>query len=182
MMHLDDLPNQITGESTELFLRRHWVELLVIAFYFFILITVPILLLTLLAVSGADIFQSPFFGPMASSFLSLYLLIVFIIIMTQFTDYYLDTWIVTTERIINIEQFGLFSRVVSELHLNEIQDVTAETHGVIATVFTYGDVYIQSAGKKERFNFKNIDNPEHVKEMIQKLTHASKVRSGDLSV
>jgi uncharacterized membrane protein YdbT with pleckstrin-like domain len=101
--------------------------------------------------------------------------------MTQFTDYYLDTWIVTNERIINIEQKGLFSRIVSELHLNQVQDVTSETHGIVATFLSYGDVHIQTAGARERFNFKQIDNPEKIKQIITKLVQDDKRRHGDAS-
>ena len=49
----------------------------------------------------------------------------------EFTDYYLDTWIVTTERIISIEQKGLFERTASELDLISVQDATAEVHGFL---------------------------------------------------
>ena len=113
--------------------------------------------------------------------LCVYSLVGLLLLMTLFTDYYLDTWIVTTERIVNIEQLGLFSRVISTLHLNQIQDVTAETHGFLETIFTYGNVRIQTAGSTERFHFKNIDNPEDVKNIIVQLVEDDKRRHGDAS-
>ena len=88
----------------------------------------------------------------------------------------LDTWIITNERIINIEQEGLFNRTASELDLAAVQDTTAEIRGILQTLFTYGQVYVQTAGEKGRFHFKNIDNPEHVKELITRLVEDDKRR------
>jgi hypothetical protein len=130
------------------------------------------------AMSYAD--MNPLSDPLLAPFVLvgtlIYTMFVLIIFLTQFTDYYLDTWIVTTERIINIEQHGLFSRLVSELHLRDIQDVTSETKGFMETFMTYGDVYIQSAAEQQRFNFKNIDNPDSVKEVILRLVQEDQTR------
>ena len=84
-------------------------------------------------------------------------------------DYYLDAWIVTTERIINIEQRGFFSRDISELKLTKIQDVTSEIIGVIPTLLNYGNIYVQTAGETERFTFYQIPNPNYVKNIIVEL-------------
>lgn len=180
MIQLNNLPNHQRNETAEVFLRRHWIAIVMIGLYFAALMIIPIIMLVFLAVADLSVFDTAFLGPLVSVLMACYLIMVMIITMTQFTDYYLDTWIVTTERIINIEQIGLFTRVVSELNLPEIQDITAETSGVLATVLSYGDVYIQTAATRERFNFKQIDNPEHVKEDILRLTHAAKVRHGEL--
>ncbi|MBI5766041.1 PH domain-containing protein [Candidatus Falkowbacteria bacterium] len=94
---------------------------------------------------------------------------------TFWTTTYLDVWTITTERIINREQNGLFNRVVSELDLYRVQDVTAEQKGFFATIFHYGDVYIQSAGEKERFVFKQIANPYSIAKMVQRLDEKAKI-------
>ncbi|MCR4312213.1 MAG: PH domain-containing protein, partial [Candidatus Uhrbacteria bacterium] len=117
----------------------------------------------------SQILESAFWGPIIALAGFTYLLIVFLLTITEFTDYWLDVWVVTTERIINSEQHGLFNRAVSELHLDQIQDITSETKGFMATFLTYGDVFIQTAAEKIRFHFKNIDNPELVKQTIGKL-------------
>jgi membrane protein YdbS with pleckstrin-like domain len=181
MINLRKLPNQQRDEQTVLFLRRHWIELLTIGFYAIALSAVPVLILVAFNFAGGDPFMHPFWGIVTQVLLGVYGLMVMVITITQFTDYYLDTWIVTNERIINIEQQGLFSRVTSELHLNEVQDVTSETHGFLETFLTYGDVYIQTAATRERFNFRNVDNPTKVKAEIIRLVQEDKVRHGDAS-
>lgn len=98
--------------------------------------------------------------------LFLFLWLLFFVI---WIDYYFDVWIVTNERIINIEQKGLFTRVVSELELEKIQDVTTDVRGVIPTFLNYGNLLIQTAGERERFIFRNIPDPYAVKDLIMKL-------------
>lgn len=95
-------------------------------------------------------------------------------LLTAWTGTYLDVWTVTTHRIINREQNGLFNRVVSELNLRKVQDVTAEQKGFFPTIFHYGNVYIQSAGTKERFVFEQISKPYKIAKMIQKLDEKAK--------
>jgi hypothetical protein len=182
MINLRHLPNQQRDECMQIFLRRHWIVVIKLLLYSLMLLAVPVAILAAFNVSGINIFNSFLGGSIAGLLISVYLITVLLITMTQFTDYYLDTWIVTNERVINIEQNGLFSRAVSELHLNQIQDVTSETIGFLATFLTYGDVYIQTAGEKERFRFEQINNPDDVKTHILRLVDEDKSRHGDASI
>lgn len=84
-------------------------------------------------------------------------------------DYYYDVWIVTDQRIVSIEQMGLFRREISELEHGKIQDVTTEVHGVIPTLLKFGQVYVQTAGEKARFIFKQVENPVMVRTVVMTL-------------
>lgn len=176
MMRLDHLPNQRPDEHVILFLRRQWFALLAIVVAFVLLVGVPL-------AAGwyfLDIVEGwlahPVIGPLLVILGSIYFLSIWLFAFLEFTDYYLDTWIITNERIINIEQQGLFNRTASELDLAAVQDTTAEIRGILQTIFTYGQVYVQTAGEKGRFHFKNIDNPERVKELITRLVEEDKRR------
>ena len=173
-MHVDDIPNKLPDEAVVLFLRRHWIDLLRIFAFTAFMLAVPIVLG--LVLQQTAVFDHAFWGPALLLAGSGYTLIVFTVTVTEFTDYWLDTWVVTTERIMNNEQHGLFNRVTSELFLDQIQDITAETKGFLGTFLTYGDVLVQTAAEKVRFHFKNIDNPEIVKQMIQKLSKDCQTR------
>ena len=94
--------------------------------------------------------------------------------LTSMEYLHLDVWTVTTDRVINREQNGLFNRVVSEMDLYRIQDVTAEQKGFFPTILHYGNVYIQSAGVKERFIFEQVPSPYRVAKIIQKLDERAK--------
>lgn len=155
-------------ERTILVIHRHWFDILKNFFLIFIMI---IFLL------GGDIAISALFPGLAtaeyrnllvfaeSSFAMLILLLSFLI----WIDYYFDVWIITNKRIIDIEQKGLFSRKISELELDKIQDVSAGVLGIIPTLLNYGDVHIQTAGEKDKFNFRNISNPYKIKDLIMSL-------------
>lgn len=100
---------------------------------------------------------------------SIYALSVWLFFFTGFVNYYLDMWIITNDRLIDIRQDGLFARTVAELDLYRVQDVTSECKGLFATAFDFGNVYVQTAGAKERFVFYNIPKPHLIREAIIKL-------------
>ena len=166
-MRLDHLPNQRKDEKVILFLRRHWITntRLVTAAIFFI--GAPLAAgLTVYADEIQTWYEHPLLGPLFATVAIIYFLAVWLFAFMEFTDFYLDTWIVTNERVINIEQKGLFSRIASELPLDAVQDVTSDVQGVIRTMLDYGDVVIQTAGQMKQFHFKEISKPEKIKEQI----------------
>ena len=165
-MRLDKLPNQRKNERVILFLRRHWVAPLQIIAIFIVLMLLPVAIGYLFYESFVLWMRDDIFGPVISLVAIGYVMCVWLFSFIEFTDYYLDTWIVTTERVINIEQKGLFNRVASELQLEAVQDVTSNVEGIFRTMFDYGDVIIQTAGEIKHFHFKEISNPEAVKEKI----------------
>jgi len=175
-MRLDHLPNQREGERVELFLRRHWFAVLTIILAFILLTIIPLGIGFYFRDLVSSWLNHTLLGPITVILGSLYFLSIWLFAFLEFTDYYLDTWIVTNERIINIEQEGLFHRTASELDLAAVQDTTAEIRGIIQTLFTYGNVFVQTAGSKGRFHFKNINNPETVKEKVNLLVEQDKKR------
>lgn len=177
-MNLETLPNSLPNEKVVLFLRRHWIDLIRIFIFSGVLFVLPVVVGVLIELANPNLLAHIFWGPALLAILVAYLLVVLVLTFTELTDYWLDVWIVTNERIINTEQFGLFNRVVSEVHLHQIQDITSEQKGLLATFLTYGDVYIQTAAERERFQFKNIDNPEDVKIAISGLSKICKNNHG----
>lgn len=94
---------------------------------------------------------------------------LFVVLFIRIADYWLDAWIITNERIIDIEQKGLFSREVSEFKLDKIQDVSFDVRGIIPTFFRYGDVQVQTAGSERNFVFYTVPNPQEIKNKILKI-------------
>jgi len=88
-------------------------------------------------------------------------------------DYYFDVWIITNERIVNIEQKGLFTRHISELRFSRVQDVTSSVNGLIQTVLNFGDVFVQTAAEEERFVFRQVPDPYAVKDEIMRLSRSA---------
>ncbi len=161
-------PNQQEDENILIFLRRHWI----VVFKFFILFVLLVVFVLVLDVA-TYYFTNIWEGQISYSLIilgnSAYFLFVMLFTFANFVDYYLDVWIVTNKRILNIEQKGLFSRVVSEKEIVRMQDVTSEVHGFLATFFNYGNIYIQTAGTKGRFIFKQVPDAASVAQEISNL-------------
>ncbi len=146
-------------------IHRHW---------FNILVQFLPLAVGLLAVGGSFLLFGVFFPELLGnvdralfSFIESTLLIfLWFFGFLVWIDYYLDIWIITNKRIVNIEQRGLFMRSMSEIFLFRIQDTTSEVNGFFPSILGYGDVYIQSAGEQERFLFHKVPNPYDIKDTI----------------
>lgn len=159
---------QKKDEKILLVLHRHWFD---------ILSQFIVIFLMMLLFLGSYIFSFLFFDTIRSSdfesvlsfIRNLFFIFIWITFFLVWIDYYFDVWIITDGRIINIEQKGMFSRVVSELELEKIQDVTTDVCGVIPTFLNYGDLLVQTAAEKERFVFHNVPDPYAVKDLIMKL-------------
>jgi len=156
------------NEEIIVMLRRHWL------IFFVRFIPAVVFLVVIFAFQFGQSFLAEVLSrqidydllSLAGSFLWMFWwLFVFI----TWIDYYFDVWIVTDQRVVNIEQKGLFRREISELEHDKIQDVTTEVHGLIPTLFKFGLVFIQTAGEKSRFLFKQVPDPMKVRSILMQL-------------
>ena len=110
-----------------------------------------------------------------STFISAaWLLLLWIIFFIIFTSYYLDTFIITNQRVIDVDQVNLFARDIATAPLSSVQDVKIEILGFVATMFNYGNLHLQTAGGTKEIVIQGIQNPEYVKKLIMS-THQSEV-------
>jgi hypothetical protein len=105
-------------------------------------------------------------GEVALLFIQVYTLFLVLSLFLIWLFWYLNIQIITNIRLVDIDQVGLFSHVVSELHLENIEDVTSETNGILGTVFDYGNVFVQTAATVERFEFSNVPNPAQIEKLL----------------
>lgn len=157
--------NPRPGEYIILYIHRHWIVLFWAFLRFLFLALLPIGLIFLYSFQGA-IDWSGFAGLILLLSSSIYYLFIWLMLFNRLIDHFLDIWIVTNERIVNIEQLNLFSRNIAEKQLDKMQDITVITHGFFPTLFNYGDVYIQTAGSVERFIFRQVANPKRISTTI----------------
>jgi hypothetical protein len=73
-----------------------------------------------------------------------------------------------------MEQKSLFHRTISEVDLYQIQDATSEVHGLLPSLFNYGDIVLQTAGPVPKFYFRNVANPNGLREQILRLAAEDK--------
>jgi|SRR5579872_789249 len=158
-------PGQQRDEEIYLVIREHWFYLFIKLASWFLFVIVLFLIdhyapiYTPNLVNGTGL---PYFLLFKNVYTTYMILGLFMI----WTLYYLNVQIITNQRIVDIDQQSLFSHRVSELDMAKIEDVTGETVGVFGTIFSFGNVYIQTAGTEEHFVFKNIPRPDKVEKLI----------------
>lgn len=166
------------GEHAVTLIRRHWYHIAVRGFVDVFVFTCVALLIFL-----ADSFLAEFVrgSEIHTTALSIYLLAGFGLLLwmhffAAWSDHWLDAWVITNERIIDIEQKGFFRRQVSSFPLDRIQDVTFETNGLLATLLHFGNVRMQTASISDDLIMKQVPFPEDIKEVVaQTLQTVSKV-------
>ena len=87
----------------------------------------------------------------------------------SFLNWYFNVDIITNKRIVDIEFWGILYRRVSELEYSNVEDVTYTVSGLPATIFNYGDVFIQTAAEKREFEFHAIPRPDLIHDKITDL-------------
>lgn len=179
------------GESLILATRKHWfvlfISLLPIAFAAWL----PAFLLTVLAglpqtlADGSALpFQLIISSPYTRLFYGLWLLALWSTAFNLITRYYLNEWIITSTRIIEIHQYGFFSREISSVLLVKVQDVNVNIDGLFGTLIGYGQLEVQSAGTEEHFIIDDIPDPNSIRDLVMKeiaLLHSDKAPGGATS-
>jgi|SRR3989338_4376152 len=146
-------------EKIILSLHRHWLTIAGKMTVIAVMLLIAVIILT------AAISYLPEYLILATFLLAVYILIVLLIAFIFWVDFYLDMWIITDERVIDIEQNGLFRREISEFMLSRVQDVTIEIPNFFATIFKFGNIVVQTAGAQS-FTAKDIPHPEQAKNII----------------
>lgn len=181
-MNVSYLIKQKSYEKVKYIVRRHPFTFVPQILLFTILGVLPVGIYFMIASMFPTLLSSQQIYALSILLGSTYYLCVLLFFFTSFVDFYLDVWIVTNDRIIDIEQFGLFSRTISELELFRIQDVTTNVHGIFATIFKYGDVVVQTASTNINIKFHNIPEPNIIRQNLLELAHEDyKYHRGALS-
>lgn len=162
-------------EKILLVLRRHWYVMAGPSIGIVLACILPSALLITL-VSRFPLLSAPEFGPIIKFFLSLYLAAVLLYLLLAWSNYYLDVWVITSERLIDINQRGLFYREISEMNMENIQNVTINISGFMATLLRFGDLKVETAGEND-FVIRSVPGFYEAKDLLLKysnMKHAAK--------
>lgn len=148
---------QRSNEEVIFVIKRHpWV----LAGAGFIVIILTIILILAVLLFGLAHF---------TSFLIVGVVLFFVIFgFYQWFIYNNYLYILTDQRIIIIEQNGLFGRKIIEAELEKIQNITTEIKGPIRTLLNFGSVTLRTAGIDPIMVLSNVDNPYEVQQKIIK--------------
>lgn len=165
-------------------LRKHWILLLRDTAATIMGGILPVLVLGTLSITGSLPVELLPFMPFLQFLLSLWVLVTWLALAVMWTDYYLDIWIVTNKRIVNIEQLDLFNRRVASWRLEDVREIQVHVENIVQTFFKYGTVEIETAGEADAHErVEGIPHPERVRDAIvaQMHTVAPKTPTSDLA-
>lgn len=96
----------------------------------------------------------------------------------SFLLWFYNVYIVTNERLVDVDFLGLLSKTINVTQLSKIEDVNYSQKGLMQSMFDYGDVIVETAseqkttdltGETSAFTFKSISNPDKVVTLISQL-------------
>lgn len=159
---------QKESEEVLLLTRRHWI------------VYVPSTLVGTLIVVSCIVFYSQMenfsliaenesIAAIVTVFLSIFMLFSVLFVYVLWIVNYLNLQVVTNQNLVDIDQLGLFSRKISELSIEDIQDVSATQHGLLQSFFHYGDIIVQTAGENTNFTFEKIKDPYDTAKKIMEI-------------
>ena len=167
-----------TQEETEkviLFLRQH------------VIVNVPWILITVLLLIAPTVIFPLLFRALSLNFsfpASYYVvgtifwyLATFGFTLASFVRWFFNIYIVTNERIVDIDFYYLLYKKFAQAELTRIQDIQYTSGGILAAMFNYGNVLVQTAGESPNIDFELIPFPEKVVETIRELTEHQEGKS-----
>lgn len=94
-------------------------------------------------------------------------MVTFAFSFEKFLSWYFDVFIITDERVIDIDFNNMLDKKFSEAKISMIQDITSRVSGVSQTLFNYGTVFVQTAAEVPEITFEKVPNPEKIIKVLQ---------------
>ncbi len=158
-----EFESQHEHEKILLVLRQHIAVNVVWIFMTIVLILAPFLLFPMIPLQVVLPGNFLFFLMIA------WYLFVTAYVIESFLGWYFNIYVITDERIIDIDFYSLIYKSVSEAKIDKIEDVTATTAGFFGAFFHYGNITIQTAAEKREFEFCKVPHPSKVTKFLNEL-------------
>lgn len=164
------------GEIVVRSIRKHWFVFFLMLLPYIFLALVPLILPGVFAWATrafpayVNLFQGlSLTHPFVRLGLGLWWLLLWIGAFNAFTSYFLNVWIITSQRIVEIRQAGFFNRKVSSFLLVRVQDVTTNIDGFFADILGYGCVQVETAGTaSNKFSMDGVRDPVGMRDVIMR--------------
>ncbi len=163
-MHLL-FPGQQTDEEIVMVIRQHWMYLAGKVLVWLVFVVILFWFDSYAPTSFPELYRQPALG-YTNLVKNIYVMFLMLGLFMIWVVYYLNVWIVTSKRVVDIAQTGIFNQRISELTMPNIEDITSDTHGIFGTFFNFGNVEIQTAGAKDNFIFESVPKPKDIERLI----------------
>lgn len=160
------------GEEILLKVHKHWWFIVVRAVGLGIFWLVPFAAWQVLHDLGIVTFTSPSVAGYIT-LAALWALVGWVLFWQFWTLYYMDMWIVTNRRLIDIDYKAFFDRNIAILRLEKIQDMTVEVSGIIGSLLKFGHILVQTAATDTEFIIDQVADPERLRDAISRASGRS---------
>lgn len=150
--------SQIPGEQITLLVRAHPITQLPWVLNG-LLLFILLILLNVLFSSALSRIQTIFVDVAAVVFILSYY-------WFKFLSYFFNVGVLTQGRIIDIDFHAVIYKEVTEAQIKNVEDITAKSGGYFASLFNYGNVFVQTAGAHVNIEFDNVPRPADVVRII----------------
>ncbi len=159
--------NQNPEEKVYLLLRRHWIKNLgwIISNTFYAFVPIIILVISDALRISLDFISFKVYFIIILAYYS----VILTNVLRNFYDWYFDIYIVTNERVLEYSFSPFVSYSILEAELESIQDVKESANGVVADIFSYGDLRITTASRLGELFFDSIPSSTEVRNILMDL-------------
>ncbi|MCR4278694.1 MAG: hypothetical protein NUV81_02190 [bacterium] len=169
MFHIDDVLHLNERERLLGVIRRHPIVLVRRLFWVLILIVLPFFFIFPLISWGTP---------------GMLLFLILVLTGTIRAVRSMILWnthvlIGTTERLVLVQERGLFSRFVTDISFPDIQDITWEKRGVIDTFFKLGLIRVRQRNSEAEIVFTRVSRPQEFCSMIQEARNPEIIRTAE---
>ena len=162
------MPGRVRFETQErkekviLLLRQHWMTQVKWVVTAVMMVFLPISLIWIPLIS---------FMPSNYQFMAvvMWYLLVLAFVYEEFISWFYHVFIITDERVIDIDFHHILYKEISEAKIDNIEDVTFTQGGMTRAWFNYGDVSLQTAAEKREFTIEAVPEPYRVVKILNEL-------------
>ncbi|OGG57420.1 hypothetical protein A2853_00665 [Candidatus Kaiserbacteria bacterium RIFCSPHIGHO2_01_FULL_55_17] len=148
--------------------RKHWIVFFRDAGSAVAIGVTPFVLTAFITLPRALDPENPLFLTALGFVEIIWLLVIWIALVVLWTNYYLDLWVITDQRVMNVEETGLFHRIITAWRFEDIREVVTETRNPVQAFFDYGLVEFHTDQVGERIRMEGVPHPEAISALMSK--------------
>lgn len=141
------LENMRPWEEVEIVIKRHWIVFLFLGLYALIWVSVT-----------TTIFGFFWSQVWVYIFMVVFWMLFLVFLYIEWLNHELDMFVISNNRIIGLDQVSFLNRKISECNLWQVQEVNASTKWLLANIFDFGTVTIQTAWNISNFEMTYVPN------------------------
>jgi hypothetical protein len=164
------------GEEIIAKVHKHWWFIFLRIVLLAVILILPFALWLFISAFGLVVLS----GTTTAAFVALaalWMLIGWIMFWQFWTLYYMDMWIVTNKRLIDIDYIAFFDRNIAMLRMERVQDFTVKVDSFWGNILGFGSLTVQTAGTAEEFIVEQISQPDKLRDIISRYAGQATIKT-----